>query len=199
MKKDWTTKIYTKEGLVKKNILDGHTALDIGCGQHKLPGSVGVDFVKNSKADVIHDLSKTPWPFSSDSFDLIFANHALEHIEDIAAVLGEIHRIAKRGGVAVIQVPYFRSVDAFADLTHRHFFTSESFEHFTEGTKTSDYRYTNFVFRKVGFWYGWPQISNNPFARIFKRFIHRFPRFYDQYLSLLFPVKCLTWELEVIK
>ena len=26
-----------------------------------------------------------------------------------------------------------------------------------------------------------------------------FPDFYDKYLSLLIPVECLTWELEVLK
>ena len=39
----WTPRIYTKTGFVKEDILDGKKALDIGCGDRKLPGAVGID------------------------------------------------------------------------------------------------------------------------------------------------------------
>lgn len=199
MKESWSTKIYTQKGITKEDIWEGKNVLNIGCGQYKIPGTIGMDIIKNSKADVIHNIEDTPWPFSANEFDVVMANHVLEHIEDIPKALNEIHRVIKPGGSVILQVPYFRSTDAFSDITHRNFFTSESLDYVISNTKLSGYNYTEQRFKKIGFWYGWPTASHNPLVNIFKHFIHRFPRLYDQYISLLFPMKCLTWELEVTK
>ncbi len=199
MKTNLTTKIYTKNGILPESIFSGEKVLDVGCGQRKLPGSIGMDIVKNSQADIIYDASVTPWPFEDNSFDLIFTNHFLEHVYDLFGFLEETHRVLKPGGRFIAQVPYFRCTDAYGDPTHRQFFTSQSLEYVIKGTKLSEYNYSSAKFKKIGFWYGWPAKSRNPLARMFKAFIGRHPKFYDQYLSLLLPVPCLTWELEVIK
>ncbi|MEK7089993.1 MAG: class I SAM-dependent methyltransferase, partial [Patescibacteria group bacterium] len=179
MEKDlWTLKIYTPDGFVKEDIFSGIKVLDVGCGQRKLLGSVGMDIVKNSSADIVHDMNKSPWPFSDGGFDLVFMNHALEHADDVLQILGEAWRVTKSGGRLVIQVPHFRAVDAFVDPTHQHFFASYSMDYFLEGTKLSDYNYVNFKFRKLGFWYGWPHPSKNPVRQMIKTFIHRCPIFY---------------------
>jgi len=194
-----TPKIYTPHGFVKENIFPGKKVLDVGCGQRKLPGSVGIDIVEDSAADVIHDISQIPWPFEDNTFDVILIQHTLEHADDVLETLGEMHRIAKPGAHIIIQVPYFRSVDAFVDPTHAHFFTSHSLDYFFTDTKLSEYRYISFRFKKLGFWYGWPHHSKNPARELVKVLASKYPNFYDQYLSLLFPVKCLTWEIEVVK
>lgn len=192
-------KIYTPSGFVKENILEGKKALDVGCGQRKLPGAIGMDTIKDSQADVIHNAGKIPWPFDSNSFNIILLSHVLEHVDDILAVLGEVHRIGKPGAHVIIQVPYFRSPIAFTDPTHQHFFTAHSLDYFIQGTKLAGYKYTPFLFRKLGFWYGWPHPSKNPIRQLVKSFIHKYSDFYEKYLSLIFPTLCLTWELEVIK
>jgi len=199
MKKNLTTKIYTRNGVPKENIFSDKKVLDIGCGQRKLPGSVGMDVVENSEADVVHDASVMPWPFEDNSFDLVFANHFVEHVDDLLAFFNEVHRILKPGGRFIMQVPYFRRTDAYADITHRHFFTSQSLDYIVKDTKLSAYNYTDRLYTKIGFWYGWPAQSRNPLVRFFKWYISKYPKFYDQYLSLLLPISCLTWELEVIK
>ena len=181
-------KIYTPSGFQRQNILEGKKALDVGCGARKLPGAAGMDIRKEPGVDIVHDANKTPWPFSDNSFDFVLFNQSLEHLEDVSRALGEARRVLKAGGRVVIQVPYFRSVDAFADVTHRHPFTSRSLDYIPD-----------FKFKILAFWYGWPHPSKNPLRQIFKNFIHRFPDFYDKYLSLLIPVECLTWELEVRK
>ncbi len=196
MQSFWTTRIYTQRGFVRENILGDIRALDIGSGNRKLPGAIGIDRLKLPNVDVIHDLSRFPWPFPNESFNLVLANHFLEHTEDVLETLGEIHRILVPGGRLVIQVPYFRSLDAITDPTHRHFFTSATLDYVIEGTNLARYSYTQFFFKKIGFWYAWPQPSRNPFARLFKSFITSHRHFYDQYLSLVLPVECLTWELE---
>ena len=196
-KKDlWAPRIYTSGGFVGENIICDILALDLGCGGRKLLGARGVDSLALPDVDVVHDLSVFPWPFADASIYLVFANHFLEHADDVVKTLAEIHRILVSNGRLVLQVPYFRSVDAVTDPTHRHFFTARSLEYFTFGAPLAHYSYSPFLFKQLGFWYGWPHASRNLFKQLFKKFIHSHSTFYDQYLSLFFPVECLTWEFE---
>ena len=193
-------KIYTSQGVTRENVFIGKRVLHIGCGKSKLKGALGVDALPLSGVDVVHDLDSFSWPFEDASIDIIFAHSVLEHLHSVPKVFEELQRIGKNGTRVVITVPYFRSVDAFVDPTHTHFFTSGSLDYFLEGGNSlSSYDYTKHKFKKIGFWYGWPYPSQNVLARIFKKWIHACPQFYDQYLSLLFPVKILVWELEVVK
>ncbi len=50
------------------------------------------------------DLERLKHP--DDFFDLLIANHVLEHIHNEAAALKEIHRVLKPGGWALLQVPF---------------------------------------------------------------------------------------------
>ena len=199
MENFWAQKIYTPLGFNRENILEDKKALDVGCGQRKLKGAVGLDINPKSEAEIIHDFNQIPWPLKENSFDLILLNQTLEHSHDVLKILGEVHRVAKSGSRVVIQVPYFRSLDASTDPTHRHFFTSRSLDFVIAGEKLSQAGYVDFQFKKIGFWYGWPHKSRNSFVGLFKKIIHRFPDFYDRFLSLILPMECLTWELEVIK
>lgn len=194
----WAPRIYTPDGFVRENILGDMRALDLGCGGHKLPGARGIDSLALTGVDVVHDLSILPWPFADASVDLVFANHFLEHADDVVKTLAEIHRILAPGGRLILQVPYFRSIDAITDPTHTHFFAARSLEYFTLGAPLAHYSYSPFLFRKLGFWYGWPHAPKNPFKRLFAKFIYSHMAYYDQYLSLVFPVKCLTWEFEKV-
>jgi len=120
-------------------------------------------------------------------------------MHDLLGAISEVHRITKGGGHVVIQVPHFRCLDAYVDPTHWHFFTSRSLDYFVEGSGYADYNYISARFKKLGFWYGWPHHSKNPFRELIKVFSHRHPDFYDKFLSLILPVECVTWELEVVK
>ena len=44
-------------------------------------------------------------PFDDNSFDIIMANHLLEHVEDDAKVMREFYRVMKPGGWGIFQVP----------------------------------------------------------------------------------------------
>lgn len=198
MKELWAPRIYTPQGFVQNSILAGARALDVGCGGRKLPGATGMDILTLPGVDVVHSFNRVPWPFADRTFDLVFLNHALEHVGDVVAVMEEIHRVLRPGGRAVIQVPYFRCIDAYNDPTHTHFFTHGTLDYFLQESGLSKYHYSKKLFAKKGFWYGWPHRSGNPLRRMFKSFIHRYPAFYDQYLSLSIPTECLTWELETL-
>lgn len=45
-------------------------------------------------------------PFDDSSFDLVIANHVLEHVDDDLAALREITRVLAPGGHAILQTPY---------------------------------------------------------------------------------------------
>lgn len=56
------------------------------------------------KADIL-DL-----PFEDESFDIVFCNHVLEHIEDDSKALSELYRVMKKGGWGIFQVPLKHSL-----------------------------------------------------------------------------------------
>jgi SAM-dependent methyltransferase len=57
------------------------------------------------KADIL-DL-----PFENESFDVVFCNHVLEHIEDDRKAMSELYRVMKPGGWGIIQVPMKNSLE----------------------------------------------------------------------------------------
>ena len=44
-------------------------------------------------------------PFDDDTFDIVFCNHVLEHIEDDAKAISELYRVMKPGGMGIFQIP----------------------------------------------------------------------------------------------
>ena len=56
-------------------------------------------------AGVDHKVDLRDLPFEDTQYDLVFASHVLEHIDDDLAALGEIRRVLRPGGLAVLPVP----------------------------------------------------------------------------------------------
>lgn len=196
----FTERIYTYAGMTKENIFTkGERVLHIGSGKKTLKGATTIDILDLPGVDVVHDLDSLPWPFEDNTFDLIFAHSVFEHLDKQIAIMEEMSRILKPGGRLVIAVPHFRCTDAFTDSTHKHFFTTQSMDYYIEGKALANYEYTKTRFKEIGFWFGWPQQSRNPIVRLCKWYFARNPRIYDKYLSLLFPMKIIIWELEAIK
>lgn len=63
---------------------------------------VSVD-LDSPRATVHADI--TDLPFDDASFDLVLCSHVLEHVPDDRAAIGELFRVVRPGGVALIQVP----------------------------------------------------------------------------------------------
>src|SRR5207253_1870793 len=70
--------------------------LDVGCGWNKMPGAIGIDANPKTHADVIHNLGDVPYPFADDEFDEIICRHVIEHVPDVIAFVGELHRITRK-------------------------------------------------------------------------------------------------------
>ena len=72
-------------------------------------------FKKQDNLDYVTGDLNSPWadhhfdchdiPFESDSFDVVMANHLLEHVQDDRRVMREFHRVMKPGGWGIFQVP----------------------------------------------------------------------------------------------
>jgi SAM-dependent methyltransferase len=96
--------------------------LNLGCGNFKLDGCINVDKVQMYQPDVLHDLEVLPWPFESNSADLIVLSHVLEHLGQTSnlfiQILKEIYRISKNGSLLHIDVPCPRSKYYLSDPTH---------------------------------------------------------------------------------
>ena len=172
--------------------------LHLGCGLNKKQGAIGVDINKNSQADIIHDLNKFPYPFTSNKFDLIIAEHILEHLDDIPRVMKEIHRLGKNHAKILIISSHFTSVDSFTDPTHKHFFTSRSFDYFIPGADLYKLRYSDSHFKKGSVVLG-PPNHPNLLLKLILAAINKKMIFYEKHFAFLFPVGVVKFELEVVK
>jgi predicted SAM-dependent methyltransferase len=89
--------------------------LDLGCGPFKtFPHFIGVDnghhdsaFGWQNKADVVVETCEKLDLFGSNSVDMVFSSHLLEHIaeDNVPATLREWCRVIKHGGHLIIYVP----------------------------------------------------------------------------------------------
>jgi len=121
--------------------------LNLGCGDDIKKGYVNLDKAKLAGVDIVWDLEKFPYPFKNNKFDEVYCKDVLEHLQDFINVLKEIHRILKKDGKAIIEVPHFTSVDSYGDPTHKHIFSSQYFNPFAKGDKRQ--YYFNFHFSEI--------------------------------------------------
>ena len=178
--------------------------LDIGCGRNKTPGAVGLDSNPRSEADVIHDLDRFPYPFADNEFDLIIGNQIIEHVDDVLAVVAELHRIARPGAIIRLDTPHYSDIASYTDPTHKRHLTTESFSYFTG--KRTDYDFYSEVrlrqrvvrvtmlklWRALGFEFLVNLPNRYPALRFFRRF-------WETYLCYVVRGKTIYFEFEVIK
>lgn len=120
--------------------------LDVGCGMHKLPGSIGVDIKPIPGVDVVFDLDRRPYPFQDNSFDRIKMTEVIEHVNCIRSVMEEVHRIIKPNGVLEITTPHYSSHGSYLDPMHKWHLSSESFLYFDQDVSINKF-YTTANFK----------------------------------------------------
>lgn len=59
--------------------------------------------IEQAGVDYLVDISDLP--FDDKSFDVVFASHVLEHVQDDNKALSEVRRILRKGGIAILPVP----------------------------------------------------------------------------------------------
>lgn len=65
--------------------------------------------IESPLANVIMDVHEIP--YDENTFDVIFCNHVMEHVEDDIKSMSEIHRVLKPGGWAIIQSPVYMEME----------------------------------------------------------------------------------------
>jgi SAM-dependent methyltransferase len=177
--------------------------LDLGCGNRKRPGAIGIDVNPRADADVIHDLDSCPYPFADSLFDEIYADNVLEHLQDVIKVMEELHRISKPGGLVKIIVPYFRAKWAFIDPTHRHFFTVDSFSYFDPSHIHNQlYKYSKATFKVEKIIFNETIVHrgiHRCLVKPVKLLANTWPSGYETFLSHLIPLDDLSFYLRTIK
>jgi SAM-dependent methyltransferase len=68
-----------------------------------------IDYIS---ADIESPLAKVKMdvheiPFAENTFDVVFCNHVMEHVDDDIQAMSEIYRVLKPGGWAIIQSPVY--------------------------------------------------------------------------------------------
>ncbi len=89
--------------------------LNLGSGEFLKDGFVNVDFYSISNPDISHNLNEFPYPFPDNHFELVEADHVLEHLLDAFKVMGELYRICAPKAIIHIRVPHFSRGFTHAD------------------------------------------------------------------------------------
>lgn len=158
--------------------------LDLGCGENKVPNSIGLDNVQLPGVDVEHDLLDFPYPFDNESIDKIYLRHVIEHfaIENINFIMNECNRILKNDGFLVITVPHVFSISAFIDPTHRSFFTFGSGYFWDENSSKAYYKEFQMKWKLIKTvcrvnWFDWKSYQlkklNNGFSYFIEKRINK--------------------------
>lgn len=68
---------------------------------------INIDFYPFKNVDIVADISKLP--FEDGVVDGVICEHVLEHVPDPSAVVAEIHRVLKPGGIVYVVIPFVMS------------------------------------------------------------------------------------------
>lgn len=159
--------------------------LDVGCGQNKTPGTVGIDrrTVENlnseKQCDINHNLLEFPWPVQENSYDLIICQHVIEHLPDTKKTMDEFYRIVRPGGKVFIETPHFTWFEAYRHYEHCHMFSFQSFDYFLKGNK---HYQAQFTMNDRGIFFD--DLTN---ALGVGFLANKFPRVYEKRFCFIFP------------
>lgn len=115
--------------------------LNVGCGTDIRPGFVNLDSADLPGVDVVHDLTSLPLPFEDERFVEVVCQDVLEHMPSYVALLSEIHRIMRPGGLLVVRSPHFTSRAVWLDPTHRTTFSIDTLRFFVAGDMYAERSY----------------------------------------------------------
>lgn len=124
--------------------LPGASSLDLGCGTRPrnpfhADHVYGIDIRSDTDHSVVSaDLSVAPIPFPEEHFDFVTAFDFIEHVPRVihigasnrfpfVALMDEIHRVLRPGGIFFSKTPAFPSQEVFQDPTHINPITENTF------------------------------------------------------------------------
>lgn len=110
--------------------------LNLGCGNAASYRSnmINIDIKPLPVVDFIWDISHG-LPYPNNSVDFIQAHDFLEHVDNIKFVIQEMYRVSQHNAIWNIRVPYWANTTAFNTLSHKNFFSENTFSYFDPGHK----------------------------------------------------------------
>ena len=132
--------------------------IELGCGQNKRSGFIGIDNQPFPGVDIALDLNHEKLPFEDNSVSYVYSSHAFEHIQNYHLVLQEIFRVCEHMATVEIWTPYGKSNDGFL-FGHSLFFTETHFKHIC-------YEYDRFYLEDSKGYFDWYATSYNLFPNI---------------------------------
>lgn len=107
--------------------------LDIGCGNNKQAGFIGMDIRTLPTVDIIHDVESIPYPLPNECCETVLVSHLVEHIcpKIFVDVMNEWWRITRPHGQLWISCPYGRSYGFYQDPTHCNPIVEATWSYFT--------------------------------------------------------------------
>jgi 2-polyprenyl-3-methyl-5-hydroxy-6-metoxy-1,4-benzoquinol methylase len=176
--------------------------LDLGCGARKTDGADGLDIAALTGVDIVHDLTKFPYPIADNSYERIVLRHVIEHIPDSIALMREIHRIGKPGCIVEIYTPHFTSINSYSDPTHLHHFALQTFDYFcgeTAHAYTLGVRF-DMVEKNLTFWPLHDKLGWVPYHTFGIRwFAKNHPVFFERFFAYWFPINEISAKIRVVK
>jgi SAM-dependent methyltransferase len=187
---------------VEKLRMASFEVLNLGCGKVKtdFPEAsratriVGIDWGPDSDADIVHDLNVSPLPVESNRFDLVILQDVVEHLNSLTAIMAEVYRVLKPGGIARIRTPHYSCFYAHMDPTHIRCYSSLVFQWFERPFPNNPYGNARFVvkrkqiqFPKIWRWCGVAFLAN------------RFPERWDQFFAYVIRAENMIFELAAVK
>ena len=150
--------------------------LDIGCGNNKIKGAIGLDISKDTQADIVWDLNTYPYPLETDGIDKIYAKHIIEHVDDPIKFLNEVYRITRPGGSCFIETPHFSCYVAYSEPQHKRYFS---------------YFMIDEILKKVPFKLAKREVTFYKSFRFWgiKYLANKYPRSYERFWTYIFPAE----------
>lgn len=166
--------------------------LNLGCGNKRKEGYLGVDKYPCDAVDKIADLNEK-LPFDDSVAVEIWLDNVIEHIPDIPKMMQEIYRISQDNALVTIITPHYSSIASWRDPTHIHHLCYFSMDHFE---KDSVKHYTGGGFsilqRKLSF-------GGGVMGLMGRLIFSLSPKAYEAKWSFIFRASTLKFELKVIK
>ena len=102
--------------------------LNLGSGNDYIDGWTNVDLDPEMNPDIVCNLDTQDLriPIKDNTHDLVWCSHIMEHIRYLPQLKDEILRILQPGGVLIVIVPHYLSIDAWGDDTHVRAFSEHS-------------------------------------------------------------------------
>jgi len=167
-------RLYTQPELKRllKNAAS-EVCIDLGCGIRKKEGHIGIDKARLEGVDIVCDIERG-LPIEDNCVDKMYSVYFLEHVNDLVFIFQEIYRVCKNGAVVELTVPYYTSINAVKDPTHKQFFTEETFKYFSaDKWYGSDYG-INTNFKVMDIRYHYSRLIRGWFPEILKRCLRRY-------------------------